>query len=294
MSSNSGSTHATPTDSTTAGDSTNADFKAKYGPWALIAGASHGVGSEFARQVAAQGINCVLLSRRESALQELRQELEQTHHIETRVITADLSTDGAIATIVEGVSDLDLGLIIYNAGAPPYASEFLKAPLDAWEGLVRLNVTSPMELSHILGQKLVDRGRGGLLLVGSQAGLGGNKKYSMYTGTKGFMLNFGESLWIEWQDKGVDVLNLLISVVDSPTLRAQMKKSNIAGWDAEDIGVPKPADLASIGLRELANGPTFIHPQDESSEAGSVSEGAQRRDAMLERWAITAPFVGDD
>ncbi|HLS97465.1 MAG TPA: SDR family NAD(P)-dependent oxidoreductase [Porticoccaceae bacterium] len=270
------------------------NFSEKYGPWALIAGASHGVGMEFARQVAAEGINCVLLSRREATLKAFQAELERDHGIETRVIAADLSKDGAVDTIEAGVRDLDLGLIIYNAGAPPYASEFLKAPLEPWEDLVRLNVTTVTQLCHRLGGRLVERGRGGLLLVGSQAGLGGNKKYAMYTGTKAFMLNFGESLWIEWKDRGVDVLNLLISVVDSPTLRAQMKKSNIAGWDAEDIGVPKPVDMARIGLRELPHGPTFIHPEDEATPAGEVTAGARRRDAMLERWAITAPFVGDD
>ena len=108
------------------------------------------------------------------------------------------------------------------------------------------------------------------------------------------MLNFGESLWIEWKDKGIDVLNLLISVVDSPTLRKQMKDANVPGWDAEDIGVPKPIDLARIGLRELSNGPTFFHPQDEESNDNEQSEGNKRKEAMLERWEITAPFVGED
>ena len=269
-------------------------LKEKYGPWALIVGASHGVGAEFARQVAAQGINCVLLARRESALQTLQAELEREYSVETRIITVDLSKDTAVATINKGVNDLDIGLLIYNAGSPPYASEFLKAPVSDWQGLVRLNVSTVMELCHQFGQQFVQRGKGGLLLVGSQAGLGGNKKYSMYTGTKGFMLNFGESLWIEWKDKGVDVLNFLISVVDSPTLRTQMKASNIPGWDQDDIGVPKPEDVARIGLRELANGPTFFHPQDENAVAGEQSEGGQRREAMVERWAQTAPYVGED
>lgn len=274
--------------------SNSTEMKTKYGPWALIVGASHGVGTEFARQVAAQGLNCVLLARREAPLKELAVELQSDYGVDTRILTVDLTADNAVATITEGVKDLSLGLIIYNAGAPPYASEFLKAPMEEWTKLIRLNVLTVTELCYSLGQIMVDRGRGGLLLVGSQAGLGGNKKYSLYTGTKGFMLNFGESLWIEWKDKGVDVLNLLISVVDSPTLRAQMKASNIPGWDAEDIGVPKPADLARIGLRELANGPTYVHPDDEQTPAGEASHGETRRTAMLDRWAITAPFVGED
>lgn len=266
-------------------------IKDKYGPWALILGASYGVGADFARQVAAQGINCVLVARKESALRTLRAELETDHGIDTRTLVADLAAQGAAARVADAVADLEVNLLIYNAGAPPYASEFLDAPLQDWKGLLQLNVNTPMELCHLLGPRMVARGHGGVMLVGSQAALGGNKKYSIYTGSKGFMLNFGESLWMEWSKKGVDVLNLLISVVDGPTLRSQMKAAGVAGWDAEDIGVAQPADVARAGLRELGNGPTFLHPQDELTEQADETEGDRRRTAMLERWAATAPFV---
>lgn len=268
-----------------------ARMKEKYGPWALILGASYGVGADFARQVAACGIHCVLLARREPALRELRDELEKDYAVSTRILVADLAVEQAAARIADAVADIEVNLVIYNAGAPPYASEFLEAPLKDWKSLLQLNVTTPVELCHLLGQPMLERGRGGLMLVGSQAGLGGNKKFSIYTGSKGFMLNLGESLWMEWADKGVDVLNLLISMVDGPTLRSQMKAAGVAGWDQPDIGVPQPAEVARAGLRELANGPTFLHPQDEQAEAADASEGALRRAAALERWAITAPFV---
>lgn len=271
------------------------EFQHKYGPWAVIIGASHGVGAEFARQLAAQGLNCVLMARREPALKELQAEIEADHGVQCCVVTVDLSTAAAAAKIADATSDLDLGLVVYNAGSPSNnATQFLNSSIDAWRSMVSMNVSSVMEVCYALGERLLERGRGGLLLVGSQAGFGGNKKYAMYTGTKGFMLNFGESLWMEWKDKGVDVLNLLISVVDSPTLRTQMKASNLPGWDAEDIGVPKPADLAAIGLRELQNGPTFVHPQDEDAAEGDITEGMKRRETMKERWALTAQFVGED
>lgn len=274
------------------------EFQEKYGPWAIIVGASHGVGAQFARLLAAEGLNCVLLARSAGALEALQVELQQSYSVQTRLITQDLTASNAVDNILAQTADLDIGLVIYNAGAPPYAREFLKAPFADWQKLVQLNVLTMMSLCYQIGPKLLARGRGGLLLVGSQAGLGGNKKYSLYTATKGFMLNFGESLWIEWKDKGIDVLNLLISVVDSPTLRKQMQESNIPGWDQDDIGVATPEEVAKIGLRELANGPTFLHPQDELSRieasANAVSEGDRRREAMVQRWAITAPFVGDD
>lgn len=269
-------------------------MKDKYGPWAVIAGASHGVGEELARQIAALGINCVLLARRESVLKELQVEIENNYGIETRVLPIDLATEDAPEKIIDALDDLEVNLLVYNAGSPPYASEFLNAPLEDWMNVVKLNVTTVVELCYKFAPKMIERGHGGLLLVGSQAALGGNKKYAMYTGTKGFMLNFGESLWIECASKGVDVLNLLIQTADTPSLRKQMKLSNIPGWDQEDIGVPKSADLARIGLRELGNGPTFVHPQDEETGPGQLTMGAERREAMVERWRLTAPFVGDD
>jgi short-subunit dehydrogenase len=268
-----------------------AQMKERFGPWALILGASYGVGADFARQVAACGIHCILLARREPALRELRDELEKDYAISTRILVADLAAEQAAARIAESVADLEVNLVIYNAGAPPYASDFLDAPVKDWKSLLQLNVTTPMELCHLLGPRMIERGHGGLMLVGSQAGLGGNKKYSIYTGSKGFMLNLGESLWMEWSGKGIDVLNLLISVVDGPTLRAQMKAAKVAGWDSDDIGVPLPADVARTGLRELGNGPTFLHPQDEERSPGIETDGARRRAAILERWAMTAPFV---
>lgn len=270
------------------------DFLHRYGPWAMIAGASHGVGAEFARQVAAQGLNCILLARREQPLKELQQELTSSFGVKTLVIAQDLSEADAVERIVAAVGDRDVGLHIYNAGAPAYAANFLDAPMDVWRQLLQLNCATLMEYCYTFGPKLLDRGRGGLLLVGSQAALGGNRKYAMYTGTKGFMANFGETLWTEWSSHGVDVLNLLIQVVDSPTLRKQMKESNIEGWDAEDIGVPRPVDVARTGLDQLSHGPTFVHPQDENPAPGETPLGIRRKQDLEERVRITAPFIGDD
>jgi short-subunit dehydrogenase len=270
------------------------EFREKYGPWALIAGASHGVGTEFARQVAARGVNCILLARRESALKEVQAELESAYGVQTHIIIQDLSVPDAAAGIAGQVGGRDIGLYIYNAGAPSAAKPYLRGSLDEWTGLLRQNCQTVMEFCYLFGPKLIERGRGGMLLVGSQAALGGNKQYAMYTATKGFMANFGESLWAEWSAAGVDVLNLLIQVVDSPTLRKQMKASGIANWDAEDIGVPKPADVAAIGLRELPHGPTFVHPQDEQAAPGETPLGQRRREELEERVRITAPFIGDD
>ncbi len=267
-------------------------FLEKYGPWALIVGASHGTGAACAHQLAARGLNCVLVARNATALGTLAEELSTQHGVSSKVIAADLSLDNSVASICSELDGIDIGLMVYNAGAPAYASTFLKAPLKTWQDLLALGASSLMEISHYVGQKLLARGRGGILLMGSHAALGGNKKYAMYTASKGFMLNFGESLWMELRDKNIDVLNFLIMVVDTPTLRKQMAESKIDGWDQDTIpGVYKPEDVVTVALRELPNGPTFIHPADEEDKAGL---GAARRTDLIERWAHTAPYVGED
>ncbi|NIB44102.1 SDR family NAD(P)-dependent oxidoreductase [Pseudomaricurvus alkylphenolicus] len=264
----------------------------RYGPWALIIGASHGTGSAAAHQLAAEGINCVLLARNESALDELSQELQQRYGIDTRCIVADLSQPDSTNEALTRVEDLDIGLLIYNAGAPAYASDFIKAPLETWQNLIALGATSLTTICYHIAQKMVERGRGGILLMGSHAALGGNKKYALYTASKGFMLNFGESLWMELKDMGVDVLNFLILVVDTPTLRKQMRKSNVDGWDNDRIpGVYSPHDVMQKALQELPNGPTFLHPDDDEHESDF---GSERRAALIERWSHTEPYVGDD
>ena len=268
-------------------------MKQKYGPWALILGASYGVGEEFSRQTAAEGINLVMLARNKAGLNRLADDIAREYGVQTRTIAADLSLPGAAAQILSAVEDLEIGLMIYNAGAPSSAAAFTSAPMSHWTGQLHLNVVNMMDLCHSLGAGMQQRGRGGILLVGSQAGLGGNKLFSVYTASKGFMLNFGETLWLEWAGSGVDVRNFLITIVDGPTLRRQMKASNVPGWDQPDIGVPQPVDVARSGLRELGNGPTFLHPEDEQLDPGEASEGSRRREAMAERWAITSQFVGD-
>lgn len=263
----------------------------KYGPWALIVGASHGTGAQAARQLAAAGIHCVLLARNATALDELSQELQRDYRIDTRCIAIDLSEAGACDKALTQIEGLDIGLLVYNAGAPAYASDFIKAPLEAWQNMIALGATSLINICYQVAQQLVSRGRGGILLVGSHAALGGNKKYALYTASKGFMLNFGESLWMELKDHGIDVLNFLILVVDTPTLRQQMQKSNIPQWDAQDIpGVYKPEDIIALALRELPNGPTFLHPNDTID----ASFGTERRAALIEHWSQTEPYVGDN
>ena len=264
-------------------------FNEKYGPWVLIAGASHGLGKVFAHQLASLGLNCVLLSRRPAVLEELKRELESEYAIDALVVGVDLMTEDAVATIIEQLGDREIGLLVYNAGAPPFTESFLKASADDWEGFVRMNTVTVYRCCHHFGGKMVERGRGGVILVGSHAALGGTRKLSLYTGTKGFILNLGESLWAEWKDLGVDVLNLVIGSTDTPTMREHMA--------AHGMEVPKglatPEEIIPLGLAKLGDGPTLVHPDDVGVPEGQQTHGDLRRDHVIESTRESAQFIGD-
>lgn len=278
--------------SSTEQTSTVLAFKQKYGPWALIAGASHGVGAAFAQQLAARGLNCVLVARREEALRDLQAQLIEEYGVEVLLVTQDLAHADATSKLLATVAEREIGLFVYNAGGDPYITKFLDTSVDDWSALLRLNALTVMECSHAFGGRMLERGHGGLLLVGSQAALGGIRKLAMYSATKGFALNLGESLWAEWKDRGVDVLNLLIGTVDTPSMRAAMVKLKIA--DALTMVLPKAGEIVEVALRELGNGPTLIHPEDLSLSDPALQPGTVRQQHVLSKSAEAALFIGTD
>lgn len=266
------------------------EFINKYGPWALIAGASHGVGAAFAYQAAARGLNCILVARRQAALESLKSELQSRYGIEVLVLCQDLSTVDAAVRLEDGVERRQVGLMIYNAGGDPFISQFLNTSVDNWNRLLRMNTQTVMELSHAFGGKMVTRGRGGLILVGSHAALCGVRKLGMYSATKAFCLNFGESLWSEWKAHNVDVLNVLISTVDTPTIRDTMERLGIP--EARTMTLPQANDIAETAFQKLAKGPTLVHPDDLAADHNSL--GSQRRAQVQAKSEEAASFIGDD
>lgn len=274
-------------DNTTSPDAAN-----QYGPWALIAGASQGVGAAFAHHLAAQGIHCVLVARRSAPLETLRDELVSQYGIDVLLVPLDLSENGAAARLEHAIAGRDIGLFVYNAGGDPYITKFLDTPAAGWASLLRMNTQTVMECCHLFGGRMVQRGRGGIVLLGSHAALGGVRKLGVYSATKAFGLNLGESLWAEWSDKGVHVLNLVIGATDTPHMRASLAKLNIPG--AADIALSTPQDVVAAAMRQLPHGPTLIYPDDERSAAGVKPLGIVRREHVLHMSATSAMFIGAD
>jgi short-subunit dehydrogenase len=230
-----------------------------YGPWALVTGASSGIGEEFARQAAANGLNVVLVARREERLNEIAAELTAHHGVETRVLPVNLADDGAFKAIVEGTDGLDIGLVISNAGAGN-PGPFISLPHDRLREIVRLNVFAHLDLAHHFGKKLAERGRGGLVLVSAVAAAGGLPFMANDSATKAYVLNLGEALHVELREAGVNVTVLVPVLVNTPVV-ARIGLDKI-GLSAEAITPEQAVDEALTAL--LANQATTLGRADMS------------------------------
>ncbi len=262
----------------------------RYGSWALIAGASEGTGSAFARQVAAAGINCILLARREAPLQALAQELSVTHGIEAVAASVDLSAGDALEQIRKVVGEREVGLFISNAGADSTNTRFLDSPLETWVAQVNRNVMNVVRCCHHFGGQMRERKRGGIILVGSGACYGGSSFMAVYSATKAFDLNFGEGLWAELQPHGVDVLNLILGQTDTPAFRETLAKTG----QPVPPNLAQPADVARTGLERLPHGPVHNWGLADEEAGYLPMSAAARRGRILAIDQVTKAIFGED
>jgi uncharacterized protein len=218
-----------------------------YGPWALVTGASSGIGEEFARQAAASGINVVLLARGEKRLKEVAAELTARYGVQARVVAVDLSRDGILGPITEATGNLDIGLVVSNAGAGN-PGPFISLPHERLREIVQLNVIAHLDLAHHFGQRLAKRGRGGIVLVSAVAAAGGLPYMANDSATKAYPLNLGEALHAELRQAGVNVAVLVPVLVNTPVVaRIGIDK---VGLPAELISPEQAVDDALTALLE--------------------------------------------
>jgi short-subunit dehydrogenase len=191
--------------------------KSQFGPWALVTGASSGIGKEFARQIAAAGINVVLVARRDALLAELGRAISQEFDVQYRALAMDLSQEGFIAGLADATHDIDIGLVVSNAGtANP--GEFLKLDRQQLQATLRLNTMAHLDISHHFGAKLAKLRRGGLILVGAMGAENGIPLIANDGAAKAYVHSLGEALHYEFKPLGVYVTVLAVGITNTEVL----------------------------------------------------------------------------
>ena len=191
------------------------DFAARYGPWAIVAGASEGMGAAYAEGLASRRLNLILIARRAELLESLASRLSQKYDIKIQTIALDLSVSDAAEQILRETSGLDVGLLVYNA-AFSAIGPFLERPLEDHLKEIQTNVLTPLKLTYLFAEPMLARGSGGIVLMASLSAFQGSAYISTYAATKAFNIVLAEGLWEEWRQRGVDVLVCVSGAVKTP------------------------------------------------------------------------------
>ncbi|MCL1043970.1 hypothetical protein BCT86_01520 [Vibrio breoganii] len=218
-------------------------FKEKYGDWALITGATSGIGAEMASQIAAKGLNVVLVARREKELEEQATLLTERYGIKATTVSADLSTSEGVEKVKQ--IDKSIGLLVLAAGIEVNGS-FAKSSLEQELKMIQLNVTSVLQLTHHFTPAMIERKRGGILMVSSLSGHMVSPYFSNYAGTKAYVLQLGASLHGELKPKGIDVTVLSPGLTTTP-----MTADNGVDWSKLPMVAKDPAEVAEIAINGL-------------------------------------------
>lgn len=247
---------------------------AKYGPWAVIAGGSEGTGAAFAQMLAEVGINLVLIARNPAPLEQTASKLRRLD-VKVRTVSLDLTDPHSLSRIREVTDDVEVGLLIFNAGANTNHDVFLESSPESVQRVIDLNITAPLNLARHFGLLMRSRRRGGIILVGSLAGYMGQPEISIYSGAKAFGRIFAEGLWLELREHGVAVLELILGVTRTPS----MERLGLR-FDMPNLNVSEPEEVAREGLAHLEKGPVLI--------AGGNRALAERRNALDRAGLVSA------
>lgn len=221
----------------------------RYGKWAVVAGASEGIGEAFAGELAKRGMNVLLVARRGQLLRNIGGRIAADHSVEVRCLVLDLADPAFPGTLAAATSDLDLGVLVYNAAFVPMGP-FLNNDEDAIERAVDVNVRGPLRLVRALAPAMCRRGRGAVVLMSSLSGFQGASHIATYAATKAFNTIFAEGLWHELRPEGIDVAACCSGAVPTPGYRERFGK-DVPGMLSAD-------EVARRTLDALGKGPRIV------------------------------------
>jgi short-subunit dehydrogenase len=229
------------------------EFKSKYGPWALVTGAAWGMGTEFARQVGALGLNLVLVDIRADDLQRVAEEVRKKSGVEVKAVVADLSRVEFIETVRRDTEGIEIGLLVSNAAYPPVGL-FFEQSLEDKLRMIEVNCRAPLILVHEFGANMLARKRGGIIMVSSGSALQGVAYISSYAATKAYNLILAESLWDELREDNVDVLGFMPGA--TRTTGFVLSKPHLERSTLATLAEPKPT--VAEALKALGRTPSWI------------------------------------
>lgn len=229
------------------------DLAAHYGSWAIVAGASEGLGAAYAEELAVRGLNLILIARRSEVLGSLASQLSKKYDVKIKPIALDLSASDAAEQILRATNNLEIGLLIYNA-AFSAVGPFLERPVEDHLREIQTNAFTPLKLIHLFAGQMLARGRGGIVLMSSLSAFQGSAYISTYAATKAFNIVLAEGLWEEWRTRGVDVLVCISGAVKTPNYVASEPERTGGLGDM----TMAPDQVVREALNALGKGPYVI------------------------------------
>jgi uncharacterized protein len=228
-------------------------LKQKYGPLALVAGASEGIGAAFSHHLAAEGMDLVIVARRKEPLEQLANLLRSKYPIKIDCICCDLSNKNAALDVKEALNGKEINLLVYNA-ALSYIGAFELNSMDHHNKIATTNMITPMNMLHIFGEPMLKNGRGAIIIMASLAGFQGSGYLAAYASTKAFSRVMAESLWYEWKNRGVDVIACCAGATSTPNfINTKPEKK---GFFAPRV--QRPDEVVLECIQQIGKKPSFI------------------------------------
>lgn len=230
-----------------------AEFLKRYGQWALIAGSAEGMGQTYAETFAGNGLDLLLFDRDAAGLKAQARALKERYGVQVRTVRCDLADTAGIEKILDGLEDLEIGMLVFNAAASD-SGAWLEVPLARKKMVVSVNVLTPLAMVDRLSRKMCARGRGGIILTSSMSALQGSPRLGVYAATKAFDLILGETLWAELAEHGVDALAFIPGMVKTPSF-----DRSGASESANALMPPiEPEQAVAEALAALGKHPSWI------------------------------------
>ncbi len=241
-------------------------MRERYGGFALVTGAARGIGKAFARRLAADGFDVLLVDRDEEETRSLADTLRLQYGVDAQALVFDLSAPDLLEHAQSWTGRHDIGLLVNNAGISPLGS-FLEIPIDEHLETLDLNCRATLVLTYVIGNAMVERGRGGVIVVSSASALSGSPYFCHYAATKGYGLNLACGLWSELRGSGVDVLAVCPGMTDTEPVRDRNLADDLPFY----VPITDPDAVALGALRALGSGPAVVPTISDRMSAGLLS-----------------------